>query len=200
MKSAESQQATIGEESVLQPSDDELDAIERVLGYMFRRPEPPAPCLLVRSDFDLTAGSFLHGVNGMGIILVLIHSVQKPAGSRKWDQMLACNIQQGMWIDAACGASCCSCKPHKRIVARAVNDCCARRHPSLGAVNNARLALVGDAVLDVCALTDAYDAAPGMGALSVEGAFPVLLCWHSPAWVKMPSSKSTSSPAVVRLQ
>ena len=45
-----------------------------------------------------------------------------------------------------------------------------RRHPSVGQVNNARLALVGDAVLDVCALSDVYDAAPEVGALSVEGA------------------------------
>ena len=41
----------------------------------------------------------------------------------------------------------------------------------MGALNNARLALVGDAVLDVCALTDAYDAASECSALSVEGGF-----------------------------
>ena len=36
LRPAEPQEATIAEEVVPQPSDDELDAIERVVGYMFR--------------------------------------------------------------------------------------------------------------------------------------------------------------------
>ncbi len=42
----------------------------------------------------------------------------------------------------------------------------------MGQVNNARLALVGDAVLDVCALSDVYDGTPEVGTLGVEGASP----------------------------
>ena len=72
----------------------------------------------------------------------------------------------------------CSCLAHWK--GTIILGTAASRHPSVGAVNNARLALVGDAVLDVCALTDAYDARPEQGTLSVEGAFP-LLCLGSPA-------------------
>ena len=48
----------------------------------------------------------------------------------------------------------------------------------MGPVNNARLALVGDAVLDVCALTDAYEAKPAVGTLGVEGAGLVPPCFN----------------------
>ena len=37
-----------------------------------------------------------------------------------------------------------------------------RRHPSVGPVHNACLALIGDAVLDLCALTQASDALPDL--------------------------------------
>ena len=87
-------------------------------------------------------------------------------------------------VDGCC-ANGCTKQAIRRMVAAAWHTgvpsrgaskhCCVRRHPSVGAVNNARLALVGDAVLDVCALTDAYDAASDCGTLSVEGGVPILL-------------------------
>ena len=51
LRSAESEEATIAEEVVPQPSDDELDAIERVVGYMFRNRE------LLRRAFWYVAAS-----------------------------------------------------------------------------------------------------------------------------------------------